>query len=58
MIIKYYGGNVLKRDLLEMTNTNKDGTSAYHLKETLIRLGFDAKGVKVELENITKLKKT
>lgn len=54
MIIKYYGGNVLKRDLLEMTNTNKDGTSAYHLKETLIQLGFDAKGVKVELENITK----
>lgn len=54
MIIKYYGGNVLKRDLLEMTSTNKDGTSAYHLKETLIQLGFDAKGVKVELENITK----
>lgn len=54
MIIKYYGGNVLKRDLLEMTSTNKDGTSAYHLKEALIQLGFDAKGVKVELENITK----
>lgn len=54
MIIKYYGGNVRKNTLGTMTKTNKDGTTAYHLKETLINLGFEAKGIKCNLEDITK----
>ena len=29
MIIKYYGGYVKKSNLLEMTKTNKKGTTAY-----------------------------
>ncbi len=52
MIIKYYGGYVSKNTLMEMTKTNKNGTTAYHLKETLINLGFDAKGIRCELEDI------
>lgn len=54
MIIKHYGGSVRKNTLIDMTKTNKEGTTAYHLKETLINLGFEAKGVKCNLEDITK----
>lgn len=54
MIIKYYGGYVKKKILLDMTKTNKNGTTAYHLKETLINLGFEARGVACKLTDITK----
>ena len=36
MIIRYYKGFVNKNTLLEMTKTNKNGTTAYHLNEALI----------------------
>ena len=52
MLINYYGGYVNKSTLLETTKTNKDGTTAYHLKETLINLGFDAKGISCKLNDI------
>ncbi len=52
MIINYYGGYVRKNILLDMTKTSKDGTTAYHLKETLINLGFEAKGISCNLEDI------
>ncbi|MBQ9071667.1 MAG: peptidase domain-containing ABC transporter [Bacilli bacterium] len=52
MIIKYYGGYVKKNTLLEMTKTSKSGTTAYHLKETLKQLGFEAKGVSCKLDDI------
>lgn len=54
MIIKYYGGYVKKSKLIEMTKTNKNGTTAFHLKEALINLGFDAKGVSCTLDDINK----
>lgn len=54
MIINYYGGYVKKNTLLEMTKTNKQGTTAYHLKETLISLGFEAKGISCKLDDINK----
>lgn len=54
MIIKYYKGFVKRQTLLEMTKTNKEGTTLYHLNNTLIKLGFNSKGVKCNLENITK----
>ena len=54
MIIKYYKGFVKKTTLLEMTKTNKNGTTAFHLNETLIKLGFNSHGVKCNLEDITK----
>ena len=37
-----------------MTKTNKDGTTLFHLNETLTKLGFNSKGVKCNLEDITK----
>ena len=54
MIIKYYKGFVKKTTLLEMTKTNKDGTTLFHLNETLTKLGFNSKGVRCNLEDITK----
>ena len=54
MIIKYYGGYIKKSNLLEMTKTSKKGTTAFNIKETLINLGFDAKGIKCELKDINK----
>jgi len=54
MIIKYYGGYVKKSNLLEMTKTSKKGTTAFNIKDTLINLGFDAKGIKCELKDINK----
>ena len=54
MIIKYYKGFVKKSTLLDMTKTNKKGTTAYHLNDTLIKLGFNSNGVKCNLNSITK----
>ena len=54
MIIKYYGGYVKKSNLLEMTKTSKKGTTAYNIKNTLINLGFDCKGVRCKLKDINK----
>ena len=54
MVIKYYGGYIKKSKLLEMTKTNKKGTTAYNLKDALINLGFDVKGVKCNLNDINK----
>ena len=54
MTIKYYGGYVKKSNLLEMTKTNKKGTTAYNIKNTLINLGFEAKGIKCNLSDINK----
>ncbi len=52
MVIKYYKGYKSRNTLLEMTKTNKDGTTAYHLKEALINLGFEAKGISCKLSDI------
>ncbi len=49
MIIRYYGGNVPRECLREMTHTSKEGVSAYDLIETASTLGFDAKGLKGDI---------
>lgn len=54
MVIKYYGGYLKKSKLMEMTKTSKNGTTAYHLNDTLLKLGFDSKGVKCNLSDINK----
>ena len=54
MIVKYYKGNVGIEQLRDMTKTDKKGTTAYHLIEAAKQLGMDAKGVKCELEDLTK----
>ena len=54
MILKYYGGYIRKTTLIDMTKTNKNGTTALNIKNTLIELGFEAKGIKCKLKDITK----
>ena len=54
MILKYYGGYVKKQDLIDMTKTNKKGTTAFNIKKTLIELGFEASGVECKLTDIDK----
>ena len=53
MIICYYHGKVPLEQLREMTNTNKNGVTAYHLIECAKELGFETRGIKTSLENIT-----
>ena len=52
MILKFYGGYVKKSNLLDMTKTNKKGTTAFNIKKALLDLGFEAKGVKCNLKDI------
>ena len=52
-IIRYYGGEVSREYLREITNTSKDGVSLYNLIEGARRIGFEAIGVNGKIENIT-----
>ena len=52
MILKFYNGYVPKSKLVEMTKTTKSGTNALNIKNTLIELGFDAKGIRCELTDM------
>ena len=52
-IIRYYGGNVPIQELLRLTNTTKEGTTFYDIKEAAYEIGLSAKGYKVE--NASKL---
>ncbi len=51
-IIKHYKGFVPLEKLREMTKTNKNGTTAYHLIEAAKEIGFEAYGIKCELQDI------
>jgi len=51
-IIRFYGGEVSKEYLRELTNTTKDGVSFYNLMEGAEYLGFSTKGLSGNLENI------
>ena len=51
-IIRYYGGDVSKEYLRELTNTTKDGVSFYNLINGSKQIGFDAIGLSGKLENI------
>ena len=51
-IIRYYGGDVSKEYLRELTNTTKEGVSFYNLIESAKKIGFDAVGLSGKLENI------
>ena len=48
-IIRYYGGDVSKEYLRELTGTTKSGVSFYQLLEAASFLGFSCEGVKGEL---------
>ena len=47
-IISYYKGNVSINRLLELTYTDKTGTTFYNLKEAAFKIGLEAIGYKVE----------
>ena len=51
-IIRFYGGDVSKEYLRELTNTTKDGVSLYHLIEAAKKLGFEAIGVTGPFQDI------
>ena len=53
MIIKYYGGDYPISKLRELTNTTKEGTSAYNLIEGAKKIGLDACGYEVKLKDIS-----
>lgn len=51
-IIRFYGGEVSKEYLRELTNTTKEGVSLYNLIEAAKKIGFDAIGVTGKIEDI------
>lgn len=51
-IIRYYGGEVSKEYLRELTYTTKDGVSLYNLLEASKKIGFEAIGLTGNLEDI------
>ena len=51
-IVRYYGGEISKEYLREITQTNKNGVSAYNLIEAARKLGFFATGVAGDLKKI------
>ena len=54
MLVKYYNGFIKRDKLIEMTKTNKNGTTAFHIKDTLEEIGFSVKGVKCNLSDLNK----
>lgn len=53
-VVRYFGGDVSKEYLREITNTTKNGVSAYNLIEGAKKLGFDASGVCGDMTNLEK----
>ena len=51
-IIRYYGGEVSKEYLRELTYTTKDGVSLYNLLEASKKIGFESIGLTGNLEDI------
>lgn len=52
MIINYYKGYVNYERLIDMTKTNKNGSSALNIIEAARNIGFKANGIKTNLDNI------
>ena len=50
-IIHYYKGSISMAKLVELTNTNKEGTNFYQLKQAAEKLGFNANGYKTNNYN-------
>lgn len=54
-IIRYYGGNISINNLLELTHTDKDGTSFYNIMEASSKIGLEAMGFIVTNKEISSL---
>lgn len=51
-IIKHYGGNVSKEYLRDLTNTTKDGVTAYNIIKSAKKIGFDSYALCGNIEEI------
>ncbi len=51
-IIRHYQGNISLELLRELTNTTKNGVSAYSLVEAAIKVGFNSYGMKMSISDI------
>ena len=51
-VIRFFGGDVSKEYLRQITDTNKDGVSAYNLIQAAKEIGFDAYGMSGDLKKI------
>ena len=54
-IIIYYHGYVSVEALSNMMNTTKNGTTAYDLIETAMKIGFNASGKKITFEELNSI---
>ena len=52
MIIKHYGGQASYEIIRTMLKTDSNGTTAFHLIDVAKKLGFEAKGVRCELNDL------
>lgn len=52
MVLKYYGGDYPLEELKRLSHTDKNGTSAYLLKEAAREVGLDAEVVKGDIKNL------
>lgn len=50
-IIRYHGGNISINKLLELTYTDKTGTSFYNLNEAALKIGLESMAFKVDRKN-------
>lgn len=53
-VIRHYKGNISLEILRELTNTTKNGVSAYNIVEAAIKIGFNSYGIKSEITEINK----
>ena len=52
MIIDYYKGHLSMEKIRELLKIDSQGTTAYHIVEGAKKIGFEAKGVKCNLDDI------
>ena len=52
MLTRYYGGGISKEYLRDITHTTKEGVTAFDLIEGAKKIGFDAYGVKGNIEDL------
>lgn len=52
MIIEYYKGHLSMERLRDLLKIDNNGTTAYHIVEGSKKIGFEAKGIKCNLEDI------
>ena len=52
MIIKYYKGYINIEQLSDMLETNRNGTTAYNIIKVANEIGFSAKGIKTNLNEL------